>query len=63
MKSKFICVSPISPKAHLSFEIDMNLLHSCKVRSEDSDEYHVESITNHRFSVKKNNDSNWRIEK
>jgi hypothetical protein len=56
-------VSPISPKAHLSFEIDMNLLHSCKVRSEDSDEYHVESITNHRFSVKKNNDSNWRIEK
>jgi|TARA_B100000925_G_C21996412_1_gene469127 hypothetical protein len=62
MKSKFIYVSPISADARIFFEMDMNLLHSCKVKSEDTDQYHVESITKQQFSVNKHNDFNWRIE-
>jgi len=63
MKSKFIYVSPISPNARIFFELDMNHLHSCRIHGEDTSQYHVESITKHKFSVNKHNDSNWRIEK
>lgn len=62
MKTKFIYVSPISSKAHISFELDMLQLHSCRVHHEDSDAYHLESITKHRFSVRKHDDSHWKIE-
>jgi len=63
MKTKFICVSPISSKAKMIFELDMLKFHSCKVQKEESDTYHLESITKHRFSILKHNDLDWRIEK
>ncbi len=62
MKTKFIYVSPISPKAHTFFEVDMLQLHTCRVKEENSNAYHLESITKQRFSVLKHDDSNWMIE-
>jgi hypothetical protein len=62
MRTKFICVSPITPKARIFFELDMLELHSCRVEREDPDKYHLESITKRRFSISKHNDSDWRIE-
>ena len=35
MRTKFICVSPITPKARIFFELDMLELHSCRVERED----------------------------
>jgi hypothetical protein len=63
MKAKFICVSPISSRAQLIFELDMLKFHSCRVQKEEPEVYHLESITKHRFSISKNNDRNWMIVK
>jgi len=62
MKTKFICVSPISPKAKLNFELEMLGLHSCRVKHEENDFYYLESLNKeYYFTVNKKDDSNWRI--
>jgi hypothetical protein len=62
MKTKFVCVSPISSKAKIDFEFDMMGLHSCRVKHEENDVYYLESLNKeYYFSVNKEKDSNWRI--
>jgi len=62
MKTKFVCVSPISSKAKLDFELDMKSLHSCRVKHEEDTVYYLESLNKeYYFSVNKEKDSNWRI--
>jgi beta-galactosidase/beta-glucuronidase len=64
MKTKFVCVSPISKNAKNDFVLSMNNFHSCRVKKEDDNSYYLESLNKeYSFSVNKNGDSNWRIEK
>jgi sensor histidine kinase YesM len=63
-KIKFICVSPVSSNAKNYFYIDMDNLHSCRVKGEKDGKMYLESLNKkHYFWVDKKNDSNWRIEK
>jgi len=62
MKTKFVCVSPISTKAKFDFEYDMRSLHSCRVTHEEDGIYYLESLNKeYYFSMNKEKDSNWRI--
>ena len=64
MRTKFICVSPISPKATFIFEDCMLKFHSCRVREDKEDRYLLESLNKeYCFWVDKVGDINWRIEK
>lgn len=64
MKTKFICVTPISSRAKLNFQIDMSQLHSCRVKDENDQSYYLESLNKtFYFWVNKQQDPNWRIEK
>lgn len=63
-KTKFICVSPLSNKAKIHFHLDMDNLHSCRVKDEKDGRMYLESLNKkHYFWMNKKNDSNWRIEK
>lgn len=62
MKTKFICVNPISCSAKLNFDIDMNKFHSCRITKEDDNFYYLESLNKkYYFNISKNNDKNWSI--
>jgi hypothetical protein len=64
MKTKFICLTPISKEAKTQFTLDMLQFHSCRVKNEDNDRYYVESLNKTcYFWVDKVSDPNWRIEK
>jgi hypothetical protein len=64
MKTKFVCVSPISKEAKFKFNSDMLQFHSCRVKQEDSSRYYLESLNkSYYFWVDKKSDPNWRIEK
>jgi hypothetical protein len=64
MKTKFICLTPISREAKFKFDYDMLRFHSCRVKNENDDGYYVESLNKIcHFWVDKNSDPNWRIEK
>lgn len=62
-KTKFVYVSPISKNAKFYFNLDMNKLHSCRVKDENDTMFYLESINKeYCFWVNKFNDKNWRIE-
>jgi hypothetical protein len=64
MKTKFICLTPISKEAKSQFTLDMLQFHSCRVKNEDDSRYYVESLNKTcYFWVDKVSDPNWRIEK
>jgi len=64
MKTKFICVSPISKEAKFKFNSDMLQFHSCRIKQEDDSRYYLESLNKTcYFWVDKKSDPNWRIEK
>lgn len=64
MKTKFICVSPISGNAKINFELDMKNLHSCRVKDENDKFYYLESLNKmYYFYVKKEKDIHWEIVK
>lgn len=64
MRTKFICVSPISPRANLIFEDSMLKFHSCRIVEDKEDRYLLESLNKkHYFWINKKDDINWRIEK
>jgi hypothetical protein len=64
MKSKFICVSPITDKAKENFLTIMNSFHSCRVKQEKKDMIYLESLNKmYYFWVNKSKDPNWKIEK
>lgn len=63
-KTKFVCVSPLSNKARYHFHLDMDDLHSCRVKEEKGDEMYLESLNKkHYFWINKKSDQNWKIEK
>lgn len=63
MRTKFICVSPISRKAKTIFEDSMLKFHSCRVKQDTDDKYLLESLNkSYYFWVDKKDDINWRIE-
>ncbi len=64
VKTKFICVSPISNEAKFRFRNEMNGFHSCKVQDEKDDLVLLESL-NHQyiFWVPKQGNDHWKIEK
>lgn len=63
-KTKFICVSPLSSKAKINFYLDMDNLHSCRVKDEKNGKMYLESLNkNYYFWIDKKNDLNWRVEK
>lgn len=62
MKSKFVCVSPVSYNAKIEFEDLMNKLHSCRVIRENEDKMLLESINkSHHFWISLSDDKNWKI--
>jgi len=64
MRTKFICVSPISPRATFIFEDCMLKFHSCRIMEDKEDKYLLESLNKECcFWVNKKGDINWRIEK
>jgi hypothetical protein len=63
-KTKFICVSPISPNAKKDFHDEMDNFHSCRIKNENGDNIYLESLNKqYYFWMSKNDDKNWRIEK
>lgn len=64
MKTKFVCVSPISKEAKFKFNSEMLQFHSCRIKQEDDFRYYLESLNkSYYFWVDKKSDPNWRIEK
>lgn len=64
MKTKFVCVSPITPKAKSNFNKIMCKFHSCRVKEEHDNKFYLESLNKmYYFWVNKKSDPNWRIEK
>jgi hypothetical protein len=64
MKTKFICVSPISFKAKVEFSEIMNQFHSCRVLNTQEDKILLQSLNkSHNFWISLKNDKNWKIVK
>jgi hypothetical protein len=64
MKTKFICVSPISFKAKVEFSEIMNEFHSCRVLNTQEDKILLQSLNkSHNFWISLENDKNWKIVK
>lgn len=64
MKTKFICVSPISFKAKVEFCDLMNEFHSCRVLKEQDNNVLLESLNkSHHFWMNLNEDINWKVVK
>jgi len=64
MKTKFICVSPISFKAKVEFCDLMDKFHSCRVLKESDDNVYLESLNkNFNFWINLKSDKNWKVVK
>lgn len=64
MKTKFICVSPVSFKAKVQFSEIMNEFHSCRVLNTHEDKILLQSLNkSHNFWISLKNDKNWKIVK
>jgi hypothetical protein len=62
MKSKFICVSPISYSAKVEFEDLMDKFHSCRIIEEFNNKILLESLKKtHYFWISTENDKNWKV--
>lgn len=64
MKTKFICVSPVSFKAKVEFSDLMDQLHSCRVILEKDNKVFLESLNkSHQFWMDLIEDKNWKVVK
>jgi hypothetical protein len=64
MKTKFICVSPVSFKAKVQFCDLMNKFHSCRVLKEDDEKVYLESLNkSYQFWMSLKEDENWKVVK
>lgn len=64
MRTKFICVSPISFKAKVKFSDLMDQFHSCRVIMEKDDKVFLESLNkSYQFWMNLKDDHNWKIVK
>lgn len=64
MKTKFICVSPISFKAKVAFSDLMDEFHSCRILEENKDNLRLESLNkSYQFWISLKEDKNWRVVK
>ncbi len=64
MKTKFVCVSPITPKAKRNFDEIMLKFHSCRVKEEQGTKMYLESLNKmYYFWMDKKSDPDWRLEK
>ena len=64
MKTKFICVSPISFKAKVEFSELMNEFHSCRILNTQEDKVLLQSLNkSHNFWISLEDDKNWKIVK
>jgi hypothetical protein len=64
MKTKFVCVTPISREAKSRFFSEMDRFHSCKIEKEENDVLYLSSLNKqYYFCVPKSGNSHWIIEK
>lgn len=64
MKTKFICVSPVSFKAKVEFSELMDQFHSCRVLKEKESKVFLESLNKtHHFWIDLKEDLNWKVVK
>lgn len=64
MKTKFICVSPISFKAKVVFSDLMDEFHSCRILEQTEDNLRLESLNkSYQFWISLKEDKNWKVVK
>jgi len=62
MKKQFVCVKPKSKDAEEAFNYMMDRLHSCVVKSNESNTLTLSSISGrYEFTMNKETDKNWDI--
>lgn len=64
MKTKFICVTPVSFKAKVTFCDLMDEFHSCRILEESEDKVRLESLNkSYQFWMSLKEDKNWKVVK
>lgn len=62
MKTKFICVTPISFKAKVEFSDFMDQFHSCRVIMEKDNKVFLESLNkSYQFWMDLSEDKDWKV--